>query len=85
MEAKAAERLNPSWTVWLDTSGAREAAMNAAWAGSTSAAKAAANLAWSRNRKPSCGGRIGGTGAQGGGLAISEETDSPASGAKAAM
>ena len=29
MEAKAAERLNPSWTVWLDTTGVREAAMNA--------------------------------------------------------
>ena len=28
-------------------------------------------------RKPSTGGRIGGTGAPGGGLAISEDTNSP--------
>src|SRR5207247_2916452 len=38
-------------------------AMNAAPSGATSAAKAAANFALSRNRKPSCGGMIGGTGA----------------------
>ena len=36
-------------------------------------------------RKPSCGGRIGGTGAPGGGFLISADTDSPLSGAKAAM
>ena len=45
----------------------------------------AANFALSRNRKPSCGGRIGGTGAPGAGSLIKEATDSPLSGAKAAM
>src|SRR5213596_2866685 len=43
--------------------GTWESAMNAAFAGSTSPAKEAGNLALSRNRKPSWGGRIGGTGA----------------------
>src|SRR5690349_8135015 len=51
--------------------GTWEAAMNAALSASTSAANAAWNLVLSRNRKPSCGGRIGGTGAPGGGFAIS--------------
>ena len=60
-------------------------AMNAAVSGSTSAANDAGNLALSRNRKPSRGGRIGGTGAPGGGFLIKDETDSPLSGAKAAM
>src|SRR5580692_4528855 len=60
-------------------------AMKSALAASTSAAKDAANFSRSRNRKPSCGGRIGGTGAPGGGFAISEPTDSPLSGAKAVM
>jgi len=45
----------------------------------------AANFALSRNRKPSLGGRIGGTGAPGGGCAISVDTDSPRSGANAAI
>src|SRR5258705_11866934 len=62
-----------------------ESAMNAAVSGLTSAAKDARNFARSRNRKPSCGGRIGGTGAPGGGFLISAETDSPLSGANAAM
>src|SRR5260370_26980006 len=43
--------------------GTWESAINAAFSGSTSAAKAAGNFALSRNKKPSCGGRIGGTGA----------------------
>src|ERR1700681_812156 len=64
--------------------GTCESAMNAASSGSTSAANVAANFERSRNRKPSCGGRIGGTGAPGAGLAIRDETDSPWSGAKAA-
>ncbi len=59
--------------------------MNSASPGSTSAANEAANLLRSSIRKPSSGGRIGGTGAPGGGLAISLATDSPASGAKAVM
>ena len=62
-----------------------ESAMNAASSGSTSAANEATNFERSRNRKPSCGGRIGGTGAPGAGFAISDETDSPRSGAKAAI
>ena len=45
----------------------------------------AANLLRSRNRNPSTGGRIGGTGPSGGRSASSELTDSPASGANAAM
>ena len=60
-------------------------AMNWARSGSTSAANEAANLALSRKRNPFSGGRIGGTGAPGGGSAMSELTDSPASGANAAM
>src|ERR1700739_4583245 len=43
------------------------AAINAAFSGSTSAAKEAGNFALSRNKKPSCGGGIGGTGGPGGG------------------
>src|SRR5712671_3345274 len=65
--------------------GTWESAMNAARCGSTSAAKEAGNFALSRKRYPSCGGRMGGTGAPGGGLLIREATDSPLSGAKAAM
>src|SRR5215469_730258 len=64
--------------------GTCESAMKAAVSSSTSAAKASANLALSRNRKPSCGGRIGGTAAPGGGSLMSAATDSPASGANAA-
>src|SRR5262249_40158773 len=60
-------------------------AMNLAASGGTSAANEAANFSLSRNRKPSCGGRIGGTGAPGGGSLMSDETDSPWSGANAAM
>src|SRR5436309_15574162 len=50
--------------------GTCESAMNAARSALTSAANEAANFARSRNRKPPCGGRIGGTGAPGGGLAM---------------
>src|SRR3954452_22692175 len=63
--------------------GTCESAMNAACSALTSAANEAGNFARSRYRKPSCGGRIGGTGASGGGLAMSVLTDSPLSGAKA--
>src|SRR5882757_4800247 len=65
--------------------GTCESAMNVACAAGRSPANDAANLSRSRNKKPSCGGRIGGTGAPGGELAISVFTDSPLSGAKAAM
>src|SRR5437867_11251962 len=65
--------------------GTWESAMNCAFAASTSAAKEAGTFALSRYRKPSCGGRIGGTGAPGGGSLIRLDTDSPASGANAAM
>src|SRR5258707_6971729 len=65
--------------------GTWESAMNAAFSGSTSAAKEAGNFALSRNKKPSCGGSIGGTGAAGGAAFISDPTDSPLSGAKGAM
>src|SRR5258708_37607981 len=65
--------------------GTWESAINAAFSGSTSAAKEAGNFALSRNKKPSCGGSIGGTGAPGSGSLISDPTDSPLSGAKAAM
>src|SRR5437016_11576043 len=50
--------------------GTWESAMNAAFSASTSPAKEAGNFALSRNKKPSCGGRIGGTGAPGGGSFI---------------
>src|SRR6202049_2951196 len=65
--------------------GTWESAMNAAFSASTSAAKEAGNCALSRNKSPSCGGSIGGTGAPGGGSLISVPTDSPLAGAKAAM
>src|SRR5258705_6597343 len=65
--------------------GTCESAMNPALSPSTSAANEARNFVLSRNRKPSCGGNIGGTGAPGGGFWMSEETDSPLSGAKAVM
>src|SRR5690349_11309073 len=65
--------------------GTWESAMNSALPSSTSAAKEAGNFALSRNRYPSCGGRIGGTGAPGGGFLMSDDTDSPRSGANAAM
>src|ERR1700739_3696942 len=63
--------------------GTCESAMNAAPAAGRSAANDSANFSRSRNRNPSCGGRIGGAGAPGGGSAISVLTDSPRSGAKA--
>src|SRR5258706_11651524 len=65
--------------------GTCESAMKDAISALTSAANEARNLARSRNRNPSCGGRIGGTGAPGGGFLISADTDSPLSGANAAM
>lgn len=64
--------------------GTWESATNAAWPAGTSAANEAANLSRSRNRKPSRGGRMGGTGAPGGGSAMRVLTDSPLSGANAA-
>src|SRR5258706_10466080 len=65
--------------------GTWESAMNAAFSGSTSAAKEAGNFALSRNKKPSCGGSIGGTGAPGGAAFINDPPDSPLSWAKGAM
>src|SRR5882762_9521835 len=61
--------------------GTWESAMNAAFSVSTSAANEAWNFALSRKRYPSCGGRIGGTGAPGGGSLMRVDTDSPLSGA----
>src|SRR5207247_8736114 len=63
--------------------GTCESAMNAAFSASTSAANEARNFVLSRNRKPPCGGNIGGTGAPGGASLISADTDSPLSNAKA--
>src|SRR5262252_6369574 len=57
--------------------GTCESAMNLAVSGLTYAANEDANFSRSRNKKPSCGGRIGGTGAPGGGSLMSDETDSP--------
>src|SRR6266850_8304616 len=65
--------------------GTWESAINAAFSVSTSAAKEAGNFALSRNKKPSCGGSIGGTGVPGGGSLMSVATDSPLSGAKAVI
>src|SRR5260370_40642388 len=65
--------------------GTCESAINAAFSGSTSAAKEAGHFVLSSNMYPSCGGKIGGTGASGGGSLMSEATDSPVSGANAAM
>src|SRR5258705_7183077 len=69
----------------LTPHGTWDSAMKAAVSGFTSPANDAANFALSSRRKPSWGGRIGGTGAPGGGSLISVDTDSPLSGAKAAM
>src|SRR5205085_11149674 len=69
----------------LTPQGTCEAAMKFACSRLKSAANEAANFAWSSLRKPSCGGRIGGTAAPAGALAMSLATDSPRSGAKAAM
>src|SRR5712691_553145 len=62
-----------------------ESAMNAAWSAGRSPAKEAGNLSRSRKRKPSLGGRIGGCGPSAGKPAMSVLTDSPWSGANAAM
>ncbi len=62
--------------------GTCESAMNWDVCASTSAANEAANLALSRKRNPSCGGRIGGTAAPGGGSLMRADTDSPAVGSK---
>src|ERR1700704_6212431 len=65
--------------------GTCESAMNAAASSLTSAANDARNFVRSRSKKPSWGGRIGGTAALGGGFLIRADTDSPLSGAKAAI
>src|SRR3954468_2159690 len=65
--------------------GTCESAMKSASSVSTSAANESENFSRSSARKPSCGGRIGGTGAPGGGSAISVSTDSPSSGTKPAI
>lgn len=65
--------------------GVCESVMNSAWAGGRSPAKESANLSRSRSSKPSTGGRTGGTEAPGSGSAIRVLTDSPLSGANAAM
>src|SRR2546426_9224480 len=63
--------------------GTWESAMNAAFSVSTSAAKEAGNLALLRNRKPFCGGRIGGNGGAGGGAFMGVSTRFPLSAGKA--
>src|SRR5678816_3693624 len=65
--------------------GTWESAMNAALSLSTSAANEAENFSLSSERNPSLGGRMGGTGAPGGGSLMSDATDSPLSGANALM
>jgi hypothetical protein len=65
--------------------GTWESAMNAASSAGRSAANEPWNFSRSKNKNPSVGGRIGGTGAPGGGSAMRVLTDSPLSGAKAAM
>jgi hypothetical protein len=65
--------------------GTCESAMKAARPAGTSAANEAWNLSRSRNRKPSLGARIGGCGPSAGKPEMSALTDSPLSGAKAAM
>src|SRR5260370_37175083 len=65
--------------------GTCESAMNAARSAGRSPANEAWNLSPSRNRKPSLGGRIGGPGTSDGKPAGSVVTDSPASGAHAAV
>src|SRR5258706_14564530 len=62
--------------------GACELAMNSAFSLATSAAKEAANFALSRDRKPSCGGNIGGDGAAAPGRLFSAATGPPLSGGK---
>jgi len=65
--------------------GTCESAINCAVFASTSAANEAANFVLSRKRKPSWGGKMGGTAALGDGSLMSVDTDSPLSGAKAVM
>src|SRR5258707_7332470 len=65
--------------------GTCESAMNSASSGLTSPANDAGNFALSSIRKPSTGGRIGGTRAPRGGSFISEDTDLPLLSAKAAV
>src|SRR2546422_8357665 len=57
--------------------GTWESAMNAAVSASTSPANEAGDFALSRNRKPSCGGKIGGTGGPGTGTLFKGGTRSP--------
>src|ERR1700736_6322842 len=74
------------WSLSASTPhGTCESAMNSATLASTSPANEVGNFALSRKRNPPLGGKIGGTGAPGGGFAISELTDSPLSGANAVM
>src|ERR1700722_21033507 len=61
------------------------AAMNSACSAGRSPANEAWNCFWSRKRKPLLGGRIGGWGHAAGNPAMREPTDSPVSGANAAM
>src|SRR6266566_2863239 len=65
--------------------GTCESAMNAASAAGRSPPNESWNFARSWNKNPPVGGRIGDAGAPGGGSAISVFTDSPLSGANAAM
>jgi len=65
--------------------GTCESAMKAASSAGRSAAKEPANFSRSRNRNPSTGGRIGGSGPSVGNVPSSVLTDSPLSGAKAEM
>src|SRR5580765_7357301 len=65
--------------------GTWESAMKAACSGLTSPANDPGNFVLSSMRKPSTGGRIGGWGPPAGKPLISDPTDSPLSGAKAAM
>jgi hypothetical protein len=58
-------RLADGATQGVEPQGTCESAMNAASSALTSAANESWNFSRSRKRKPSCGGRIGGTGAPG--------------------
>src|SRR4051794_8721138 len=64
--------------------GTCESAMNAACSAGTSPANDAANFSRSRNKKPSCGGRIGGGGGAGGGGGGGGGADPPLSRGEAA-
>src|SRR5260370_22305899 len=65
--------------------GTCESAMNSAFSGLTSPAKDAGNFALSSIRKPSTGGRSGGTGPPGGGGLVNQEQDSALFERKAAI